>query len=196
MNNNDAKTIDNRVGIIISAPSGGGKSSVTNAILETDSNIKLSISATTRKPRGSEVDGINYFFKTREEFIQMQNEGEFLETAEIYGNLYGTPQEYVYKIFAQGIDMLFDVDFAGASSIKKNLAQKTVSIFIKPPSLEILEERLTKRGEDSAASLKARLDAAEEEIKYAEYYDHVVINDDFQQAIAEIKAIIKETRNS
>ncbi len=196
MSNRDSKGIDNCVGIIISAPSGGGKSSVTNAILKIDPNIKLSISVTTRLPRVSEIDGINYFFKSRKEFEQMEKEGQFLETAEIYGNLYGTPRDYVYKVFGEDIDVLFDVDFSGAASIKKNLSQKTASIFIKPPSLKVLAERLTRRGEDDSATLKARLNAAEEEMKHAKYYDYVVINDQFDKAIEEIKAIIEETRNS
>ena len=196
MSNSDSKGINNRVGIIISAPSGGGKSSVARAILKTDPNIKLSISVTTRPPRGPERDGVNYFFKSKEEFEQMDKEGRFLETAEIYGNLYGTPREYVYKVFEQDLDILFDVDFVGARAIKRSLSQKTVSIFIMPPNLEVLKERLTRRGEDDAFSLKTRLDAAEEEIKDAKYYDHVVINDQFDKTIEEIKSIIEETRKS
>lgn len=184
------------IGIIISSPSGGGKSSVTRAILAKDLNIKLSVSVTTRKPRPSEKEGINYFFKTKEEFIEMQKNGLFLETSEIYGNLYGTPKEYVDQTFDKGNDVVFDVDFVGATSIKNHLKHRAISIFIMPPSLEILKERLIKRGEDDMEAIMTRIKSANQEMEYSKYYDSVVINEDFDKTVQSVESIISLARSN
>ena len=135
--------------IILSSPSGAGKSSLAKALLEIDNNLRLSISATTRKPRPNEQDGVNYYFKTKSEFEELVKQNQFLEHAKIYNNYYGTPKKHVENLLNQGLDVLFDIDWQGARSIKQN-AVNAVSIFILPPNLEVLEQRLRNRAADSA----------------------------------------------
>ncbi|MFK7973372.1 MAG: guanylate kinase [Rickettsiaceae bacterium] len=172
--------------IILSAPSGGGKSSIAQQLLALDTNLVLSISATTRKARTGEKDGEHYFFCTRKQF----NELELLEQAEIYGNLYGTPKSYVDQKLASGHDVLFDIDAQGAYQIMQKAHAKVVSIFILPPSIDELEARLKKRGQDNQESIKLRLQAAKEEITNADNYHYALINDDLALTVKEIKNII------
>lgn len=176
--------------IILSAPSGCGKSSIADQLIKDDSNIVLSISCTTRKARPGEVDGVHYFFKSLEDF---KNE-DYLETAEIYGNLYGTPVKFVQDNLARGNDVLFDIDYQGAKQIVEKSAAKVVSIFIMPPNMETLKQRIIMRGQDDESVIKMRMEEAYLEIEYAKYYDHIVINDDFSKAVKEIKHIIHEAR--
>lgn len=178
--------------IILSAPSGCGKTSIAKQIKALDSNIILSVSATTRKPRPSEIDGVNYFFKTVEEFKKM----DLLETAEIYGNLYGTPRKFVEEHIKNGKDVLFDIDSKGAYEIMKIAKIKVVSIFILPPSFEVLKERLQKRGQDSQTDINLRLNEAIHEQKHAKNYHYTVINDNFDQAVSEIQHIISLERQN
>ena len=180
--------------IILSAPSGGGKSSIARKLIELDSNLSLSISATTRKPRIGEIDNVHYFFKRRESFQQMIDTDKFLEFAEIYGDLYGTPKEYVENMLANRVDVLFDIDYQGADQIMKRMPDRTLSIFIKPPSIEILRKRLENRDQDSREIINKRIMLAEEEMSYAKHYDYIVDNDDFDQAVLEIQNIINQER--
>lgn len=176
--------------IILSAPSGGGKTSISKKLLEQDDNLLLSISATTREARPGEQEGVHYFFKNRTEFELMSQKEEFLEQAEIYGNLYGTPKESVQDILSQGKDVVFDIDSQGAYQIMEKAPGLVVSIFITPPNINVLESRLKFRAQDSQDVLAKRLELAEEEISHAKNYDYIVVNDDFDQAVKEIQDII------
>ena len=178
--------------VILSAPSGGGKTSISKRILDDDENIMLSISVTTRNPRPDEKEAIDYFFKTTEEFQKLKNADEFLEYAEVYGNLYGTPKKYVNEVLANGNDVLFDIDHQGAQQIKQKLSDQVVSIFIVPPSIEELRVRLESRGQDSDDDIEKRLKLAAEVISHSNNYDYVVVNDNFEQAVKEIQKIIKK----
>lgn len=180
--------------IILSAPSGGGKTSIAQKLLEHDPILSLSISVTTRDPRPKEVDGVHYFFQNRRAFEQMLKENKFLEYAEIYGNLYGTSVEAVEDKLSQGLDVLFDIDYQGARQLMQQSLYKVVSIFIKPSDINALRDRLKYRGQDHNAVIEKRFELAQEEISYAQYYDYVVINDDFDQAVEEIQKIIDNER--
>ena len=179
--------------IILSSPSGTGKSSLAESLLKIDNNLRLSISATTRKPRLGEVEGINYYFKSSLEFEELVKQNKFLEYAKIYDNYYGTPKEYVEMLLKQGLDVLFDIDWQGARSIKKNAAN-VVAIFVLPPSIETLEQRLRNRATDNEAAIKLRMQSAQNEISHANDYDYVVTNDDFDRTLKKIHAIIVAER--
>lgn len=172
--------------IILSAPSGCGKTSIAKRIISLDSNITLSVSATTRKPRSTEIDGINYFFKTIEEFKKM----DLLESTKIYGNFYGTPRQFVEEQIKKGKDILFDIESNGAYQIMDKAHVKVVSIFILPPSLEILRTRLLNRNQNSQTDIELRLKEATIEQNNAKNYHYTVINDDFDQAVKRIQDII------
>jgi guanylate kinase len=182
---------NNAMIIILSAPSGCGKSSIAKKLLETDTNLVLSISVTTRQPRPREIDGVHYFFKTKNDFKKL----DYLESAEIYSNFYGTPREFVEKELLKGRDVLFDIDFQGAYQIMKTAKAKIVSIFILPPNIETLRKRMIDRGQDDQSVIEARLKKAKSEIEHAKNYDYIVINDDFDQAVKEIQTIILSQRN-
>lgn len=179
--------------IILSSPSGAGKSSLAKALLEIDNNLRLSISATTRKPRPNEQDGVNYYFKTKSEFEELVKQNQFLENAKIYDNYYGTPKKHVENLLNQGLDVLFDIDWQGARSIKQN-AINAVSIFILPPNLEVLEQRLRNRAADNEEAIQLRMASAQAEISHSNEYDHIITNDDFNDTLQQIHAIILEKR--
>lgn len=182
--------------IILSAPSGGGKSSLAEMLLQNNPNITLSVSATTRSPRPGEQNGVHYFFKTQDEFALMQKEGQFLESAQIYDNYYGTPRQFVEQQLERGLDVLFDIDYQGAYQIMDKMPGRVVSIFVVPPSLDVLRDRLLKRGQDGEDEIDKRLALAEEEISEAKNYDHVVVNEDFTKALKEIENIIKKSHSN
>lgn len=179
--------------IILSSPSGAGKSSLAKALLEIDNNLRLSISATTRKPRPNEQDGVNYYFKTKVEFEELVKQNQFLEHAKIYNNYYGTPKKHVENLLNQGLDVLFDIDWQGARSIKQN-AVNAISIFILPPNLEILEQRLRNRASDNEEAIQLRMASAQAEISHSNEYDHIITNDDFNDTLQQIHAIILQER--
>lgn len=180
--------------IILSAPSGAGKTSIAAALLSRDNNLVLSVSATTRKPRPLEVDGIHYFFKTTQEFTDMLARDAFLEHANIYGNMYGTPAHFVQNKMAQGYDVLFDIDYQGAYQIIKKIPDDVLSIFILPPSLDILKQRIMARSQDDAATIELRMQLAEQEIAEAKNYEYTVVNDNFDVAVNEIIDLINQRR--
>ena len=180
--------------IILSAPSGGGKTSIAKKLLEQDNNLSLSISATTRKARPGEQEGVHYFFKTRAVFDQMKKQGEFLEQVEIYGNFYGTPAQSVQNILSEGKDVLFDIDHQGADQIIKTAKVPVLSIFIMPPNINVLATRLKARLQDNIDVINKRLRLAEEEMSYAKNYDYIVVNDDFDKAVKEIQHIFFKKR--
>ncbi|WP_341790045.1 guanylate kinase [Rickettsia endosymbiont of Polydrusus tereticollis] len=179
--------------IILSSPSGAGKSSLTRALLKIDDNLRLSISATTRMPRPKEIEGVSYYFKTKPEFEELIKQNLFLEYAKIYDNYYGTLKKDVDDLLNQGLDVLFDIDWQGARSIKQ-AASNVISIFILPPSLEVLEQRLRNRAADNEEVIKLRMQSAASEIEHAKEYDYIITNDDFDVTVEKIHSIIVTER--
>ena len=175
--------------IVISAPSGTDKTTLCHMLLEEFPNMEFSISYTTRKPRPGELNGRDYFFVDRKTFERMIEEGDFLEWAEVYGNLYGTSKSQVLKALKEGKDILLDIDTQGALQVKKNFPE-AVLIFILPPSLKELERRLKKRGTDDEETIKKRLQIAREEIRKALEYDYIVVNDILEVAFERLRSII------
>lgn len=181
--------------VVLSSPSAAGKSSLAKALLQIDQNLQLSISATTREPRPSETNGINYYFKTPNEFDQLIKSGELLEYAHIYGNYYGTPKTPIITLLNQDKDILFDIDYQGMLAVKQVL-KNIVTIFILPPSIHTLKQRIQDRGQDNSEVIASRLKLAEAEIEYARHYDYIVVNDQFEIALKTIHSIIIAQRAS
>ena len=181
--------------IIISSPSGAGKSTLCKMIVQNDPLIRLSISATTRKKRPQEIAGQHYHFVTRDKFIQMKNNQEFLESAEVFDNFYGTPKKSVDDALNNGHCVLFDIDWQGARLIKEKFsADQIVSIFILPPSIQELERRLRARAQDPEETVQERMREARNEISHYEEYDFMVINDDLNNSYQKIRSIIEAKR--
>jgi guanylate kinase len=174
---------------IISAPSGAGKTSLVSALLKQNKQISLSISYTTRTPRPGETNGKDYHFISREMFLEMAKDGDFLESAEVYGNFYGTSQPWIEKELAAGHDILLEIDWQGAYQVRKLMPQ-AISIFILPPSLSALETRLKGRGQDSAEVIAHRLQAAQEDISHVAEFDYVIINDKLDEALRQLDAVV------
>lgn len=173
---------------ILSAPSGAGKTSLVKALLEQLPGVQVSISHTTRAMRPGETDGVNYHFTAKDDFVAMIKNGDFLEHAEVFGNFYGTSQHWVQQTLDQGQDLILEIDWQGAQQVRR-LMPDARSIFILPPSLEALQQRLDNRGQDSAEIIAARMQQATSEMSHYVEYDYLVINDDFAQALEELKAI-------
>lgn len=181
--------------IVISAPSGGGKSTIVKKLLQEVDNLSISISATSRQPRGQEVDGIDYHFLTKEEFEKRIKENKFLEYATVHDNYYGTLKSEVEKKWNNGKDIILDIDYQGGQQISKQLEKnKLLKIFILPPSMEALKERIINRAENSIEEIEKRLKNSKNEVNHANEYDFIVINDDLDTAINEIKSIITTKR--
>lgn len=178
---------------VVAAPSGAGKSTLVNALLAQEPGIKLSISTTTRQPRPGEQHGREYFFATPEDFRARAEAGEFLEWAEVHGNFYGTSRLMVEKEMETGTDILLEIDWQGARQVRKQFPQ-SAGIFILPPSIEALEERLYKRGQDEPHVITKRLLAAGGEIAHAPEFDYAIINEEFDVALSEMRAIVRATR--
>jgi guanylate kinase len=178
---------------IVSAPSGAGKSSLVKALLERDPTIRLSVSYTTRAPRPGEMDGVHYRFVTREDFLARLERTEFLESAEVYGNFYGTSHPWIETEMAAGRDILLEIDWQGASQVRRLMPQAK-SVFILPPSLSELQRRLEGRGTDSAEIIAKRMAAAREDISHAMEFDYLVVNDRFEEALADLLAIARSGR--
>lgn len=174
---------------IISAPSGAGKTSLVGELLKRMENIKASISHTTRDRRPGEEDGINYHFVSREEFVGMLEQNAFLEHAEVFGNFYGTSQQWVEETLAAGEDVILEIDWQGAAQVRQLFAEST-SIFILPPSKQALRERLNNRGQDDSAVIEKRIAAATEEMSHYIEADFMVVNDDFEVALNQLIAIV------
>lgn len=177
----------------VSAPSGAGKSSLIAALLKTDPTIRLSISTTTRQPRPGEVDGREYHFTTVEAFRKSIEAGEFLEHALVHDNYYGTSRVKVLELLQAGNDVLLEIDWQGALQIREQFPD-TVSLFILPPSIAELENRLNKRGQDSQETIKRRIQGAALEISHASDFDYVIINNDFDLALKQLSAVIESAR--
>ena len=178
---------------IISAPSGSGKSTLVGRLLASDPNILFSVSYTTRKPRGTEVEGHSYHYISREDFEARIRRGEFLEYAEVFGNYYGTHRGILERAIAEHKDLVLDIDVQGARQLKESI-KDAVSIFILAPSREILERRLRARSEDSEAVIQRRLREAADEIRSYTSYDYVLVNDDLERSADTLAAIVKAER--
>lgn len=180
--------------IVLSGPSGVGKGTVLKAVLSRNSNMKLSISATTRAPRPTETDGVDYFFKTPEEFTRMIEAGEFLEYMHVFGsNYYGTPLAYVEEEIACGNDIVLEIDVKGAMKVKEKRPD-AVMVFIAPPSMSELKSRLIGRGTEPADVVERRFQEAFEEIRYMGKYDYVVVNDILDRAVTQVEGIINSEK--
>jgi len=180
--------------MVLSSPSGAGKTTLTRLLLESDPSLSLSISATTRAKRPNEIDGVHYHFIDSAQFDQMVGEGAFLEYATVFGNRYGTPRAPVEKTLAAGHDIVSDLDWQGTQQLSQSIDKDLVKVFILPPSVAELERRLTARNEDSAEVVAARMDKAIDEMSHWAEYDYVIINTDLDQSLATLKAIVQAER--
>lgn len=182
----------------VSAPSGAGKTSLVDALLATDQRLKVSVSHTTRPMRPSEVDGVNYHFVDAVTFTQMVNDGRFLEHATVFGNAYGTSKDWVDQQLSLGADVILEIDWQGAQQthqwLAAELGESGVGIFILPPSMEALQTRLTGRGQDDEAVIAGRMAAAVDEMRHHHRADYIIVNDDFEVALADLQAVIKAQR--
>jgi len=190
-------SLNNRRGllIILSSPSGAGKSTLSHMLLDWDASLSFSVSATTRAPRPGEVDGKDYYFKSRDEFEAMVAAGEMLEHAEVFGNFYGSPRAPVEAAVSKGCDVIFDVDWQGGQQIGASaMKQDVVSIFILPPSIAELKRRLIARGQDSDAVIAARMAKSKGEISHWAEYEYLIVNDDLQHSFETLKCILTAER--
>jgi guanylate kinase len=178
---------------VVAAPSGGGKTSLTRALLERERAIMLSVSYTTRPPRPGEKAGVDYHFVTPERFEALKAAGEFLEHAQVHGNWYATSATWLQRQIEAGGDVLLEIDWQGAAQVRK-LIPASVHIFILPPSLASLEERLLRRGQDDKDTIARRLNAAREEIRHCGEFDYVIINQEFASALDDLSAIVRASR--
>jgi len=182
--------------VVISAPSGGGKTTVIRRLLENrEPDFAYSVSATTRLPRPNEQHGRDYYFLSQEEFDGRTRDGRFIEWARVHGNLYGTPKEPIENWMRDGTFVFMDIDVQGGINVKNQYGDRAILIFIKPPSMESLRDRLRERNTDSAEAIKTRLQNAELELQKAKFYDHVVVNYKLDATVAEVRAIINKYRN-
>ncbi len=179
--------------LVVSAPSAGGKGTILKEWFRQDQNLRMSVSATTRPPRPGEENGREYYFISREEFQGLVDSGSMLEHAEYVGNCYGTPKAPVEKWLSEGWDVVLEIDVQGGAQIKK-LAPDCVSVFITPPSMEVLEQRLRDRGTEDDATVRKRLETARRELPHAEQYDYVVVNDRLEDAVADMQAILRSEK--
>ena len=180
--------------LVLSSPSGAGKTSIARRLLDEDDNIEMSVSATTRKRRPGEVEGRDYYFVDKDSFHIMINNREFLEYAKVFSNYYGTPKAPVMDALAKGRDVLFDIDWQGTQQVADAKREDLVSVFILPPSTRDLEKRLKSRAQDSAEVVAARMAEASDEISHYREYDYIIVNREIDQAVASVKAILAAER--
>jgi guanylate kinase len=180
--------------LVISSPSGAGKSTIARNLMEADHELKMSVSVTTRQRRGSEIEGVHYHFVSEREFMRMRESDALLEWAEVHGNYYGTPREAAEIAMSEGRDMLFDIDWQGALQLQEKMRADVVGIFILPPSMTELKSRLFRRAEDEEAVIATRLANARAEIEHWRDYDYVVVNDDLDRAFGAVKSIVEAER--
>jgi guanylate kinase len=180
--------------LVLSSPSGAGKTTLARKLIASDGSIFMSVSATTRAPRKNEADGRDYYFVTRKKFDDMVAAGEFFEHADVFEHRYGTPKQPVLDALRKGEDVLFDIDWQGTQQLKEQARDDLVSVFVLPPSHDELERRLRSRAQDSDAVVAARMDKAASEISHWPEYDYVVVNRDIDRALSQIKSILEAER--
>jgi guanylate kinase len=180
--------------LVLSSPSGAGKSTIARNLLESDKAFELSVSVTTRPRRASEIDGVHYHFRGQREFEMLRDNDALLEWAEVHGNFYATPREPAEAAMSEGRDMLFDIDWQGAEQLRDKMRGDIVSIFILPPTMRELKERLRRRAEDQDSVIEARLNNARAEIEHWRDYDYIVINDDLDAAFHSVQSIVAAER--
>jgi guanylate kinase len=180
--------------LVMSSPSGAGKTTLSRRLLDADNGITMSVSVTTRKARPGEVDGRDYFFITKQRFAEMRDRGELLEYAEVFGNLYGTPRQPVDLALAKGRDVLFDIDWQGTQQLAQAMEDDLVRLFILPPSADMLQDRLISRAQDTMTVVAKRMAEASREISHWPEYDYVIVNADVETALAEVIAILTAER--
>lgn len=180
--------------LVLSSPSGAGKTTLTRRLLTADKSIKLSISVTTRPPRPAEEEGVHYYFRSTEEFGIMVNRGELLEHAKVFGHYYGTPRAPVEQALESGVDVVFDVDWQGTQQLKQKAHDDLASIFVLPPSMRALEQRLRARGQDGSQVIAERMARAADEISHWAEYDYIIVNEDIDRAEEEVRAILQAER--
>ena len=180
---------------IIAAPSGCGKTSLVKALLKNSKNLAVSVSHTTRKPRKGEIDGENYHFVSNETFEQMISNNDFIEYAEVFGNMYGTAKTNIYEKLDSNINIILEIDWQGARQVRQNMPE-VISIFILPPSKNVLLERLTSRGQDDKATISERMENSEKEMSHYNEFGYLIINDQFDSALNNLKAIIDDFGNN
>jgi guanylate kinase len=180
--------------LVVAAPSGAGKSSITRALLDAEPELVLSVSVTTRAPRQGETEGQHYFFRSAEEFERMAAAGELLEWARVFGRGYGSPRASVEKARAAGRDVIFDIDWQGHQQLRASLPGDVVGLFILPPSLRELEARLRARGTDKEEEIARRMAQAQSEISHVEEFDHVLVNRDFRTSVSAAQAVLHAAR--
>jgi len=180
--------------LALSSPSGAGKTTLCKRLLSQNPDVVLSVSTTTRPPRPGEIDSVDYSFVSEEIFKKQIEENEFFEWAEVFGYYYGTPKTPVMDAVSEGRDVIFDIDWQGAQAIAEQAPEDTVRVFILPPSLELLEDRLTKRGQDTQDVIDGRMARAKGEIEHWDEYDYVIVNDDFARALEKLNLILHAER--
>ena len=179
--------------LMVVAPSGAGKSSLVNALLQKDPDIGLSVSFTTRAPRPGEVNGREYNFLTESEFVKRKEAGDFLEWANVHGNYYGTSKSWIESQMQNGKDVILEIDWQGARQVQKTIPE-AIWIFILPPSIQTLEDRLRKRAQDDEATIQKRVAAAKDELAHVAEANYLVVNDDFEQALSELNQVVLASR--
>jgi len=180
--------------LILSSPSGAGKTTISRALLASDTDLSMSVSVTTRAPRPSEVEGKDYYFVSVAEYQRMVQSGELLEHAKVFDNFYGTPRSHVHKVLSDGKDVLFDIDWQGTQALVENTREDVVTVFILPPSHDELERRLRVRAQDSEEVVQGRMARASDEMSHYGEYDYVIVNRDVDKSIAEVRAILTAER--
>ncbi len=180
--------------LVLSSPSGAGKSSIARALLEKDPDLRMSVSMTTRLKRVGEVEGKDYFFTNKETFEQKIKEGAFLEHAQVFGQYYGTPKQFVEEVLTAGKDVLFDIDWQGAQQLNQQMGRDLVRVFILPPSYQELEKRLTTRAQDSKEVVQSRMSKACDEMSHWPEYEYVLINENLEECIEKVHTILKAER--
>lgn len=180
--------------LVLSSPSGAGKTTLANMLLKIDKHIHPSISYTTRPMRPGEIDGVHYYFTDRETFMKMAEAGEFLEHAEVFGNMYGTPKELVETFLSRGEDVIFDIDWQGNRSLTNNAKHDVVSIFLLPPSKKTLRERLEKRAQDIKETIELRMSKANSELNHWQEYDYIIVNQELDKSLKKLLSVLRAER--
>jgi guanylate kinase len=180
--------------LVLSSPSGAGKTTISRKLFEEDGKLAMSVSVTTRPKRPGEIDGTHYYFVERAKFDEMVTQGELLEHAIVFGNCYGTPRGPVMQALDSGQDIISDVDWQGTQQLKQNVRDDVVTIFILPPTIDALKERLQSRAQDSAEVVRTRMAKSSDEMSHWAEYDYVIVNDDLEKSVGQVKAILDAER--